>query len=165
MSEIVIRDATEHDLASITRLLGELAEHAHAQSGLDGDALAALFREMVGEPRRYRNRVACVDGEIVGFISVVFYLSLFHRKGTALINELVVDARHRRQGIGAALVRDATRSAMDAGYDEIEVGTEKDNRAAIEFYRRVGFDEEYLLLGRDFDEPAGETARHGEDSQ
>ncbi len=48
-------------------------------------------------------------------------------------------------------IREATRAeARRRGMDEIEVGTEKTNLAAQRFYRRVGFDEEYVLLGEDF---------------
>ena len=34
--------------------------------------------------------------------------------------------------------------------DEIEVGIEKTNPAAQRFYKRLGFDEEFVLLGQDF---------------
>jgi ribosomal protein S18 acetylase RimI-like enzyme len=45
----------------------------------------------------------------------------------------------------------AVAAAKEAGLDEIEVGTEKDNTGAIAFYRRTGFCEEYVLLGKEFD--------------
>ena len=34
--------------------------------------------------------------------------------------------------------------------DEIEVGVMKDNNRALSFYRRNGFEEEYLLLGKEY---------------
>ena len=41
---------------------------------------------------------------------------------------------------------------MRRGMYDIEVGTEKTNLKAIDFYKSIGFDEEYILLGREFGE-------------
>lgn len=81
---------------------------------------------------------------------MVFYKTVFHRGGTALINELIVTRKHRGRGIGTKLVEAAVREAKARGMDEIEVGTEKGNGRAIGFYQANGFDEEYVLLGREF---------------
>jgi len=35
--------------------------------------------------------------------------------------------------------------------DELEVGTETGNGPARQFYRKCGFDEEYVLLGMEFE--------------
>jgi ribosomal protein S18 acetylase RimI-like enzyme len=35
--------------------------------------------------------------------------------------------------------------------DEIEVGTEITNTKAQNFYKKTGFNEEYVLLGREFE--------------
>ena len=106
---------------------------------------------MITKPQSYKNLVACKNEVVVGFISVVYYLSFFHESGTALINELIVAADHRNQGIGKALVQRAVSTARQDGMDEIEVGTERGNRPAAAFYRNAGFDEEYVLLGMEFD--------------
>jgi ribosomal protein S18 acetylase RimI-like enzyme len=151
MNEILIRPIEENDLEAITGLLSELSEYAHNSNDLDFDHIRHLHSTMAGMPDRYRNMAASKDGVVVGFISVVNYLSFYHKGGTALINELVVSKRYRNQGIGRALVEWAVAAAKEAGLDEIEVGTEKDNTGAIAFYRRTGFCEEYVLLGKEFD--------------
>jgi len=53
-------------------------------------------------PEIYHNLVATDDQVIIGFISVIFYKTLFHKGGTALINELVVEAAYRGRGVAAA---------------------------------------------------------------
>jgi ribosomal protein S18 acetylase RimI-like enzyme len=146
---LTIRDAAEADLESIRVLLRGLAELTHEQPEPDAARSREIFRAMQGNPTRYTNLVACREGEIVGFISAVSYLSLFHINGTVLINELVVSARHRGLGIGKALVREMIARSKRDGMDEIEVGTETSNLAAIDFYRGVGFDQEYILFGRE----------------
>jgi hypothetical protein len=44
-------------------------------------------------------------------------------------------------------VAEVKEEALARGMDEIEVSTERDNGLARQFYRRQGFDEEYVLLG------------------
>jgi ribosomal protein S18 acetylase RimI-like enzyme len=91
-----------------------------------------------------------MDDQVIGFLSLVLYRSFFHRKGTALVNELVVKKEFRNQQIGKALLEHAFSVATEAGMDELEVGVMKENTHALTFYRKNGFGEEYLLLGKEF---------------
>jgi len=86
----------------------------------------------------------------VGFISLVLYRSFFHKKGTVLVNELVVSREYRNQKIGRALIEHAMAVAQGLGFDEIEVGVMKENTRALAFYRQNGFNQKNLLLGMAF---------------
>lgn len=146
-----IRECLESDLPVVVHLLNQLSETANGPEELSSAAVAGVFVECRRHPEFYLNLVAEMDGRVVGFESVVFYKTLFHKGGTALINELVIDREARRAGIGAALVERARQEALARGMDEMEVGTEVDNHVARAFYARCGFDEEYVLLGMEFD--------------
>jgi GNAT superfamily N-acetyltransferase len=124
--------------------------------------IESLFREMNGNPRIYQNWVAVEGERVVGFLSLIFYKTLFHEGGTALINELVVEQDRRGQGVGRLLIERAVAEARQRGMDEIEVGTEKGNAAAQRFYRNSGFDEEYVLLGMELHKRA-DARRQGEE--
>jgi GNAT superfamily N-acetyltransferase len=150
MENVVIRVCRAEDLPAVRDLLCQLDEVAHNQSDFEPARLAALLEHMAAAPQFYHNLVAEAEGRVVGFISVIFYKTHFHRGGTALINELVVDRAVRGTGIGRALVERAISEAQNRGMDEVEVGTEQDNLAAQAFYHKCGFDEEYLLLGLEF---------------
>jgi ribosomal protein S18 acetylase RimI-like enzyme len=113
-----------------------------------------MFRAMTAQPESYLNLVAVDDGQAVGFISILFYASFIHRVGTAQINELIVDSLKRHSGIGTRLLQRAKEEARRRGVDEIEVSTERDNLSALRFYRSNGFDEEYVLLGRELGGPS-----------
>jgi GNAT superfamily N-acetyltransferase len=147
---IAVRDLEEKDLPAVVDLLCQLAEHAGGGQvdprRVDARRIFALMR---GAPEVYANWIAESDGRVVGFLSVVFYCTLFHPGGTALINELVVDRGARGQGVGGLLVRRAEQEAIRRGMDELEVGTERANAAALRFYRTRGFGEEYILLGKE----------------
>ena len=150
LSEITVRLCTMDDLPSVVALMNELREVAHGEEINFGD-VSKVFLEMAKLPEVYLNMVAETSGKVVGFISVIFYKTVFHRGGTALINELIVTQTERGKGIGQLLVQTAKGQALNRGLDEIEVGTEKMNEAAQLFYRKCGFDQEYVLLGMEFE--------------
>ena len=147
---ISLRDLEPRDLGAVRELLSQLAEHASGWQDPGQAGTEATLAAMRDAPGQYANWVA-VDGErVVGFLSLVFYKTLFHQGGTALINELVVARDMRGKGVGRMLVQRAVSEAKQRGMDEIEVGTEKGNAAARRLYAACGFDAEYVLLGMEF---------------
>jgi ribosomal protein S18 acetylase RimI-like enzyme len=147
MDGILIRAVEEDDLASIVELLQQLKEHVQTVTKPDLNQVRLLYAEMLRNPQQYKNMVACANGKVVGFISVVYYLSFLGRGGTALVNELVVSSEHKRSGIGTALVQAAVNISRRDAMEQIEAGTEKDNLSAVSFYGKLGFDIEYRLFG------------------
>jgi GNAT superfamily N-acetyltransferase len=147
---VQIRPCEPRDLPVVVELMRQLSEVAEAASDFDLDLVRAIHEDMAHYPAIYLNLVAEDAGGVVGFISLIFYKTFFHRGGTALINELIVDRARRGGGVGAALIEAAIREARARGMDEIEVGTERENAAAQRFYHKHGFDEEYVLLGTEF---------------
>lgn len=145
-----IRRCERRDLPAVRELMRQLAEVAPTDTDFRLDKLEAILAEMEQLPTIYLNLVAVMEGRVVGFASAIFYKTLFHEGGTALINELVVDRTVRGAGIGSRLVEEIKREAIARGMDELEVGTEQSNVLAQRFYRRQGFDKEYALLGMEF---------------
>lgn len=151
MTPVEIRPLRREDLDVLADLLTQLLEQAHGETAFAREHLEKLLLDMESKPDCYLNLVAVSSFRVVGFLSLLFYRSFFHRVGTAQINELIVDRARRGKGIGTRLVEAALAEARRRGMDEIELSTENDNTRAIEFYRSRGFDEEYLLLGRELD--------------
>jgi GNAT superfamily N-acetyltransferase len=131
---IEVREARRQDLEPIER-----------------DDVRCSYEAMLRTPELYRIIVSVENDRVVGLVSIVLYKTLLHAGGTALINELVVAEGVRGRGIGGKLVEAAISEARRLGMDEVEVGTEIENAAARSFYRRVGFDREYVLLGMELD--------------
>jgi GNAT superfamily N-acetyltransferase len=101
-----------------------------------GDRAALLANpqvlQWVGESlAEGRTRVAAEeDGTVVGFATTL-------RIGTALeLEDLFVDPRRMRQGVGRRLIEDALRSALVVGADRVQVVA---NPHAMAFYESVGF--------------------------
>ena len=146
---IEVREARLEDLDAIVSLMGQLQEVTTLDGPVDPASVKSSYESMLRSRGMYRNYLAVEGQEVVGLVSLVLYKTLLHAGGTALINELVVAEAARGRGIGRRLVRRVMAVARELGMDEIEVGTEIDNLTARRFYRAVGFDQEYVLLGRE----------------
>lgn len=152
MSFLNIRQCKEEDLLEVVALMKELQEVASGGEHITIENVRRIFMKMKELPEIYMNLVGEISGTIVGFISIIFYKTVFHKGGTALINELIITESQRGKGIGQSLIEKAKKEALKRGLDEIEVGTEKTNYSAQQFYRKCGFNEEFVLLGMEFEQ-------------
>ena len=146
-----IRYITEYDIPPIIDLLQELNKSLEDSQLIDQRLVIENLRAMEEQKDTYENLVYINDGLVIGFISLLFYRSVYHRRGTAQINELIVKEGYRDKGIGKELLEYGIRRAKEKGMDEIEIGVEKGNTRAIQFYKKNGIEEEYLLLGKEFE--------------
>jgi len=83
--------------------------------------------------------VAEVDGEVVGLASLHTSLSVEYDEPAAKLSAIVVDERHRRRGIGEALVAALEAEARRRGCCLIFLTTAERRDEAHAFYRRIGF--------------------------
>lgn len=145
--EPTIRVWRREDLPAVIDLLTQLAEVTEGPPpDFSLDHLEDLFAHMERSPDVYLNIVATHGARVAGFLSLVFYRSLFHRGGSVLVSELIVDRSHRDRGLGRLFIERAREEALSRGMDELEVSTERQNVDAQAFYRRCGFDEEHILM-------------------
>ena len=156
-----VRPCILEDMPAVADLITQLAKNSGIDKEFQAEQFARMFKKMQSQPEMYANYVYIIDGKVVGFISVVFYQTFFHRVGTAQVNELIIDEQFRGKGIGQALMKAAELEARRRGMDELEVGTESDNLAAQKFYRKYGFDEEYVLFGMEFNEKPDSLSEPG----
>lgn len=172
---IRIRRAEPADAAELCRLAEDIGREP-------GDWL--LTTEMwrgVAEERRYlraarRHADAAVfvvddEGELVGRLSI----SRDPHPASRHVADvgLMVGARHRRRGIGRALLEQAVRWARESGVRKLELHVFPWNEPAIALYESFGFEREgyrkahYLRDGREVDailmaypvEPPPESSR------
>jgi ribosomal protein S18 acetylase RimI-like enzyme len=78
---------------------------------------------------------AYVDGELAGQIRIMKYWN-----GYAYIDDVAVDATHRRQGVGRLLIQRAIEWARDKGFPGMMLETQNNNVAACRLYESCGFE-------------------------
>ncbi len=87
--------------------------------------------------------VAELAGEVAGLLVLVYETDCIYireaRRRFAYIQDLVVDDRHRRHGIGRALMDAAEAAAKAAGCRRMVLGVLAGNAAALAAYDRQGY--------------------------
>ena len=136
-----VRHATASDSAAIVHLVQELAASLGEQSLLTPD----YAQLNLSFPDR-GVLLAEQDGAIIGLLSYSIRPDLYHAAPTALIEELVVSATARDQGVGSALLQAAEAHFREADCVEISVSVMPDNPRAIQFYRIHGLTDEAIYL-------------------
>ncbi len=82
------------------------------------------------------------DGKIVGFVaSDGNWFSKREGKVVGALHELVVLPEYRNKGIGRALIEKALEYFKSRGLDTAELWVGDQNTQAIEFYKKLGFEE------------------------
>ena len=127
-----------------------IAEYQIALAALaDGESIACMSRELIESGLGWRwtpSRVARSLRDAATNVAVarhrgalVGFGIMRYRDEEAHLVLLAVNARHRRRGVGAALVAWLEASALVAGIGVIRLEARRNNADALAFYRRLGF--------------------------
>ncbi|MHB8730640.1 MAG: GNAT family N-acetyltransferase [bacterium] len=133
-----IRRVVENDLERAHRLLEQLMPAAFALR-------RAIWRDTLAQDG-YAAWIAEVDGQAAGFIDLYLFPDVGHGRTIGLVNNLVVDARFRRRGLGEDLLKEATAYCRQHDVVELHVWTDSDNDPALHLYERAGFARRAVLL-------------------
>lgn len=146
--QVKIRPAAEADAPAAVGLMAQLAQFGHGQVD---PGVEDRFRAMIESPQHSIFVAEAGQGHVVGLLTMSQRWTLWHTGPCALVEELVVDERVRRQGVGRALILAALDWAKAQECSEVELSTEPDNLKAQAFYRRLGFESTALLLEYELD--------------
>lgn len=83
-----------------------------------------------------------VDGEFLGEIAYVLDMNDVDYtipNQRIYLSRLIVKPEYRNKGIGGILVDFMIEEIRKMGYNEISIGVDKDNTAALHLYRKKGF--------------------------
>ncbi len=87
-----------------------------------------------------------VNGRPVGFIACdCNWISNIEKREVAEIHEIFVDPDFRGKGIGTALINKAIEYAKKNGRNIVELWVGVENKNAIEFYKKLGFEEKEIV--------------------
>jgi ribosomal-protein-alanine N-acetyltransferase len=91
-----------------------------------------LFVEELSQRKTRAYRAAWVDKTIVGFAGLMFIDDEAH------VNNVAVDPRWQGRGLGAAILADLVRVALERGARHLTLEVRVGNDPAIALYRRFG---------------------------
>jgi len=137
----VVRMARLHEASERIDVAGLLADYA--EESLDGQRLEGnLAMRSVDLVARSPNAfvlLATIGEQNVGLAVCLPSLSTFAAAGVINVHDLWVEARFRRRGVAAELLRCVQREAQERGCAKVTLEVLENNLGARRLYRRKGF--------------------------
>src|SRR5688572_23412831 len=127
-----VSEVTEELQDAVQQLIPQLGTHKIPPTLEDLEKLIKSESSML-LTARYPDE----DGAIAGILNLIIY-----RVPTGLrsiIEDVVVDEKVRRQGIGKGLIRYAIELAREAGADGVSLTSNSQREAANQLYQSLGF--------------------------
>lgn len=145
----MIREARPADYDDLSALYAQV-DALHAENlpfkfqRTEGPARSRDYVDSLIKSSRTGLFVAEVDGDIVGFVKVTIEtapdFALYVPQRYATVDDLVVDEKHRRQGIGQVLMDKVHAWAKEKGATSVQLVVYEFNQAAVDFYRSLGYE-------------------------
>ncbi|MGE5378732.1 MAG: N-acetyltransferase family protein, partial [Bacteroidota bacterium] len=132
-SNISTRFAQRSDAARIVQLVRQMGPDSPLTEDYVHHYLAGKDRQILLAQR---------GDAIVGLLSYSVRADLYHAGNSVLIEELVVEAACRGQGIGSALLQALLENLAGLACRELCLAVMPDNEAAIRLYKKYGLVEE-----------------------
>ena len=146
VSSLAIREATLADEAGLLPMMRKLAEQAPGTMRFDEPAVGLTFRRFLALPAFGKVWILCEESKPVGYIVLTLGFSFEFHGQDAFIDELYVDAAHRRRGFGRQAVEFVERKAREMGVNALHLEVDDGNDAALELYRRTGYQDHQRFL-------------------
>ncbi|MGD9485537.1 GNAT family N-acetyltransferase [Streptomyces sp. TRM70308] len=139
MSDLVIRRATEDDLAAIVAMLADDPLGATRETPDDLGPYRTAYAALAADPRQHLV-VAERAGRAVGTLQLTVVPGLSRRGAErALVEAVRVHADERGSGLGSELVRWAVDEARRLGCTLVQLTSDASRTDAHRFYERLGF--------------------------
>lgn len=131
--------ATADDLESMADLLAELFTLESDFKPERGKQIAGL-RLILDNPAIGQLFVVRVDGRVAGMANALFTVSTAEGYRVVLLEDVIVKAAYRGNGLGRKLVEHILAWAAANGLPRVTLLADKDNAPALAFYERMGFE-------------------------
>ena len=135
------------DLGAMADLLGELFT-LEADFTPDRAKQLAALRWILDHPAHGRLFVARDGDKVVGMANALVSVSTAEGGPVLILEDVILAASHRGGGHGRQLVEHVLGWAANEGMSRVTLLADKDNRDALDFYARLGFEESALVVRR-----------------
>lgn len=141
MSELIIRNATQDDVAFIVDLIAHdsVLDVIDDPADANGPDYTQAFEAIQTDPNQIL-LIGEVDGLAVGTFQLTFTPGIARRGAwRCTIEGVHVSPEHRNQGIGEKMMLWALDKARERGCGTVQLTSNKKRPAAHRFYERLGF--------------------------
>jgi len=137
-----IRPARREDLSQLSRLLAQLTTEETAADVYETDEPTAAEALRAIERQTGHTLLVALDGtELIGTFNLIVVPNLTHgAMPRAIVENIVVDERRRRRGIGRALLNEAVSRAREAGCYKVQLLSRRERGEAHRFYEALGLE-------------------------
>ncbi len=134
---MTVRAATRGDIDVVYGFIVELAVYEREPDGVTGTP-AMLADALFGPAPSAEALIAELDGEPAGFALFHGTFSTWECLPGIWLEDLYVPERHRRAGIGQALLTRLAQLTLERGCSRLEWNALDWNTPALDFYVRIG---------------------------
>ena len=136
-AQLQIREAERGDVELMLSFVIELAEYERAREQVHGTP-ELLAEALFGEHPVAEALIAELDGQAAGFAVFHSTFSTWECKAGIWLEDLYVPPRHRRRGVGEALLARIAQLALERGRARLEWAALDWNTPALAFYEKLG---------------------------
>ena len=133
---VVVRKANKEDMPEVLELIKELAVYEKQPNAVQID-VDTLVAEGFGDQPLFTCFVSLLEGQIVGMAVCYFRFSTWKGR-TVHLEDLIVKASKRGQGVGMALYKKVMEYAASFNVKRVEWVVLGWNTPAIKFYEKTG---------------------------
>ena len=137
MSGVVLRPATMAELPVLTRFIQRYFAFDHLD--FNGKAIRSGLRQLLKNRSIGQAFLVINQTKACGYTILIDSFDLEFGGRVAFVTDLYLEPAYRRRGIGTEIFKQLERFSRENGVKTIELQAERKNRAALSFYRRLGF--------------------------
>jgi GNAT superfamily N-acetyltransferase len=139
--------AAAEDLPQLADLLAELFT-LESDFQPERDKQLRGLQLILDNPALGRLFVLRVAGQIAGMANALITISTAEGGRVLLLEDVIVSRVHRGGGCGRRLVEHVLDWAHEQGMTRVTLLADRDNHAALDFYRRLGFETSHMTVLR-----------------
>ena len=147
LQEVLVRKAAVSDIDSLVRLLEELFS-IEEDFIFDEQKQRKGLLLMLADQKERCVMVAELNKKVVGMCSVQTFISTAEGCPAGVIEDMIVSKKHRGKGIGKSLLESIEVWSKEKGIGRLQLLTDKNNTAALEFYKKTGWCNTQLICLR-----------------
>jgi ribosomal protein S18 acetylase RimI-like enzyme len=136
--ELSLREIAAGDVPQVIQMMRRLALQEPALP-FDELAVAAAWRQFLSNAEFGRAWLLWVGDELAGYVILTLGFSFEYRGREAFVDELYVEEKFRRQGLGRRAMEFVEERASELGVNAVHLEVNHGNEPALGLYRRTGY--------------------------